>query len=579
MRFHKRPGAYERSHDSGGSGWSIFVCTMQALNIWQFFAGLTLFLFSMIQIEESLKGLAGRSFKKFLQRQTSSKTKAVAGGAIVTGILQSSSVVLLMVLSFVGAGIISMRNALAVVLGSNIGTTLDSWIVATLGFQVDIAFLSYPFLCLALVGLVFFRKNGKAFLFSKFLIGFSMLFVGLDWMKLSVGALVQHVDFSSWAHSSPFLFVPFGFILTAIIQSSSATMAITLTALYNNVLPIEQAAGIIIGSELGTTVKILLGSIGGRPDKKRVALANFIFNGLTLVVACLILFPLIHAVQALIAGENVLLQLVAFQTSINIIALFLFFPFLGHFASWLDKRFTDEAAHPVTTFIRKTKGSRRDEMLDLSEKETIHLIRKALDLNQSAFGIGGEKSEPQSIIEQIKEWSKSPFSFRDSYDQLKLLQGEILEYLMEIKKEDISQSDIEQIGKYVTICRNVIHAAKNLKDIRHNLQELSDSSNDLLFDIFEEVRDSENSFHKELELLFTVPESERKDTHLEKLADLNKAKHLKSIDRVLALLDQKKVSELEASTLLNVYREVFSSHKAMINAFEDLWDIEQNSEM
>ncbi len=117
---------------------------MTIANWGQLLGGLAIFMFAMSLLEESLRELAGRPFKKFLQNQTSNKIKAIAGGAIVTGVLQSSSVVLLMVLSFVGAGIMSMRNALAVTLGANLGSTLSGWIVATVGFKVSLDAISYP---------------------------------------------------------------------------------------------------------------------------------------------------------------------------------------------------------------------------------------------------------------------------------------------------------------------------------------------------------------------------------------------------------------------------------------------------
>ena len=140
---------------------------------WQLLAGIAIFIFAMNLLEDSLKHLAGRPFKKFLQNQTNHKLRAIAGGTIVTAVLQSSSVVLLMVLSFVGAGIMNMRNALAVTLGANLGTTLDSWIVATLGFKVELDAISYPVLAISLLIRVLFPANIQIKHLTHFLICFS----------------------------------------------------------------------------------------------------------------------------------------------------------------------------------------------------------------------------------------------------------------------------------------------------------------------------------------------------------------------------------------------------------------------
>ncbi len=138
-------------------------------------AGVGLFLLGVSFLEESLRKLAGRTFKIFLKRQTTNKLKAVAGGAIVTGVLQSSSVVNLMVLAFVGAGVLTMQNALAVILGANIGTTLTSWIVATLGFKINIESLAYPIVGVFGIAMVMLPRENRGYHWSKFLFGFGLL--------------------------------------------------------------------------------------------------------------------------------------------------------------------------------------------------------------------------------------------------------------------------------------------------------------------------------------------------------------------------------------------------------------------
>jgi len=135
---------------------------MERFNVWQLLGGITAFLFAMSLISGSLRALSGRSFKKFLQKQTSTSFRGLLSGTLVTAVMQSSSVVVLMVLSFVGAGIIPLRNALAVGLGSNLGTTANSWIVAMVGFKTNLQSLAFPLLGLALSRFVLFPKNEMA---------------------------------------------------------------------------------------------------------------------------------------------------------------------------------------------------------------------------------------------------------------------------------------------------------------------------------------------------------------------------------------------------------------------------------
>src|SRR4026209_1063536 len=150
---------------------------LESIDIWKMLAGVAIFLLGIKLLEESLQELAGRRFKLFLKKQTENKLKAIGGGAIVTAVLQSSSLVSLMVLAFVGAGIIKMQNALAVILGANLGTTIDSWIVALVGFKLNIENIALPVSGIAGIGFAVFKKQSVWYNWSRFLLGFSFLFV------------------------------------------------------------------------------------------------------------------------------------------------------------------------------------------------------------------------------------------------------------------------------------------------------------------------------------------------------------------------------------------------------------------
>ncbi|MEY4930817.1 MAG: hypothetical protein RI909_1541, partial [Bacteroidota bacterium] len=222
----------------------------------QMLAGIGIFLLGMNFLEETLKNLAGRSFKLFLRKQTTNKIKAIGGGALLTGVLQSSSVVNLMVLAFVGAGVLTMQNALAVVLGSNVGATLTSWIIASLGFKINIQSLALPIVGIAGVFMAMF-KQGRFHQWSKFAFGFGALFVGLGFIKTGFEDLVINVDFSLFRHYPAIIFLIIGFVITSLIQASSATVALTLSALYADAITLPSAMAIVLGSEVGTTVKLL----------------------------------------------------------------------------------------------------------------------------------------------------------------------------------------------------------------------------------------------------------------------------------------------------------------------------------
>ncbi|MEK7225226.1 MAG: Na/Pi symporter, partial [Bacteroidota bacterium] len=187
-----------------------------SIDIWKMLAGVAIFLLGIRFLEESLQKLSGRKFKLFLKKQTSNKFKAIGGGAIVTGVLQSSSLVSLMVLAFVGAGVITMQNALAVILGANLGTTFDTWIVALAGFKLNIENIAIPVAGIAGLGFAIFNKETKWYNWSRFLLGFSFLFVGLGYMKTGIEGLVINLDLTQFQQAPIKAFYRIGLLVTAI---------------------------------------------------------------------------------------------------------------------------------------------------------------------------------------------------------------------------------------------------------------------------------------------------------------------------------------------------------------------------
>lgn len=230
-------------------------------DIWQFVGGIGLFLFAMAQLETALQRFSGRSFKRFLQTYTDKPLKAVVAGGLTTAFVQSSSLVGLMVLAFVGAGIMSLGNALGVVFGANLGTTVTGWMVTALGFKLNLESISLPLIgigSLLLVGL-----SGRIKEVGRLAAALGFLLMGLTLMKDSVSALSDSMDVTKLANLAAWQYLAFGVGFAAVVQSSSATMMVTLAALHAGVIELPSAAAIAVGADLGTTSTILIGTIKG----------------------------------------------------------------------------------------------------------------------------------------------------------------------------------------------------------------------------------------------------------------------------------------------------------------------------
>ncbi len=244
---------------------------------------LGLFLFGMKMLSESLQKVAGDKMRNILAAMTSNRVKGILTGLIVTTIVQSSSATTVMLVSFVNAGLISLTQSIGVVMGANIGTTFTAWMISLLGFKFSISAISLP-----LIGVGFplvFSKSHNRKSWGELLVGFALLFLGLDFLKNSVPNISQSPEILSFLSSytdlgllSTLLFVAIGTILTVVIQSSSATMALTLVMCNSGWISFELAAAMVLGENIGTTITANIAAAVANVSAKRTARAHLIFN-------------------------------------------------------------------------------------------------------------------------------------------------------------------------------------------------------------------------------------------------------------------------------------------------------------
>lgn len=274
---------------------------MGILQIFTLLGALGMFLYGMNLMSSGLQKAAGERLRGFLSAMTSNPFKGVMTGLGITTIIQSSSATTVMVVSFVNAGLLTLAQAIGVIMGANIGTTVTAWMVSWLGFKADISVLAVPMM---LLGFLFSNsKIDKRKNIGELIVGFSLLFLGLSFMKDSVPDLretPQVLEFvSSWsAHGfgSVLLFLAFGTILTLVLQSSSATMAITLIMLSMGWIPFEMACAMVLGENIGTTITANIAASVGNTQAKRAAMSHTIFNVFGVVWALILYKPFLHLV-------------------------------------------------------------------------------------------------------------------------------------------------------------------------------------------------------------------------------------------------------------------------------------------
>ena len=534
---------------------------MEHFDIWKLLAGLGIFMFGMFLMEESIRKLSGKAFKRLIRKYTTGKIKSIFSGIFVTSVLQSSSAVSLMVLAFVGAGIMTMENAIGVILGSNIGTTVTAWIVATVGFKLDIENFALPLIGTGGLVLIFLGRSEKYSNISKLLVGFGFLFMGLDYMKGSVEVFTNNFDISSLPDYGIIVYLGIGILLTAIMQSSSATMAIILTTLNAGIIAFDSAAAMVVGANVGTTVTILLGAIGAVQVKKRVAYSHFAFNFITGILALVLMPILIYIVLLIIdVKQNAVVGLALFHTLFNFIGVIAFFPFIHLFAKLLTKVFPDQKTE-LTRHINNTTTDVAEAGISAMRKETLHLVKNVLRHNLRVLNID------EKLVFSDYDYSNS---HEIIYENLKLLQAEIFTFSASIQSYETDEKESLELSRYLHGARMALHSAKTLKDIKHNFDEFENADNRFLNDQYTHFRKRLIETYLKIDKL--VEENGKKDWTK---AILKILKQLEENDEAFVILttqaiNNKQIADIHVSTALIVNRAFVQSSRQILLAIREL---------
>ena len=275
------------------------------LQIFTLIGALGMFLYGMNLMSSGLQKTAGHRLRRFLEAMTSNSFKRVTTGLGITALIQSSSATTVMVVGFVNAGLLTLTQAVGVIMGANIGTTITAWLISLLGFKADISILAVPLMAIGFI--LSISKKEKYKNISEFIIGFALLFLGLSLMKNSVPDLKQTPEVLSfiteWANygfGSVLIFLAVGTVLTLVLQSSSATMALTLIMMSLGWIPFSMAAAMVLGENIGTTITANIAASVGSPNARRAALSHTLFNVFGVIWALIFFKPFLALVGEII---------------------------------------------------------------------------------------------------------------------------------------------------------------------------------------------------------------------------------------------------------------------------------------
>ena len=426
---------------------------LQILNL---LGALGLFLYGMTLMSEGLQKAAGNKLRSFLAAMTSNSFKRVLTGTFITSVIQSSSATTVMVVSFVNAGLLTLVQAVGVIMGANIGTTVTAWIISLLGFKADISALSIPLIGLGFAFMMF--KSQKRKNIGQLIIGFALLFLGLSELKASVPDLSATPDvlafiqrWTNWGFFSVLIFVFLGSILTIVLQSSSATMALTLVMASQGWIPFEMAAAMVLGENIGTTITANIAASVGNISAKRAALAHTFFNVFGVIWVLILFKPFLLLISKIVvslggadpfvSSDSLLYAVSTLHTLFNIIntlILVWFTPQIVKFVSMVIKPKREEEEVFRLKYIQSGALSTSELSLEQAKQEIIHyseIIERQYKYAREAINNSDNEQKFDDLYKKLEH-----------YEQVAdRLEFEIAKYLNNLSDSELSQEGAKRV--------------------------------------------------------------------------------------------------------------------------------------
>ena len=450
-------------------------------------AGVAIFLFGMMGLEQGFRAFTGGTLERLLNASTDKLWKSLGLGMISTTIMQSSSLVSVITISFLSAGLIDLGAGIGIIFGSNIGTTTGAWLVAGIGLKVDIAAYALP---LIVFGVILVYQSSKSLNgLGYILAGIGFLFLGIHFMKTGFETFQESIDLSQFSMTGVaglLVYTAVGIVATVAMQSSHATLILGITALAAGQITYENSLAIAIGSNMGTTVTALIGSMGSNVAGKRLALAHLIFNVITGVIAIIFISPLAQAVDAIseflgIAADNFTLKFAVFHTLFNVIGVVIMTPLISRLVSFLGRLIPDVVPDiSVPHFLNEAALAFPDTALKAIVDEARHLYENVFNFIAAGIGLKDSDFESDKDLEEIVKGSAPPtdLDLDDLYQRrIKGLYSAIVDFASRAET-DMLPDQVEVLYAIRSVGRDLVLAVKDVKHLHKNLQVYSTSSNE-----------------------------------------------------------------------------------------------------
>jgi phosphate:Na+ symporter len=564
-------------------------------DILQLLGALGLFLFGMKVMSDALLLLAGNKMRGILATMTSNRFLGISTGFLITSVIQSSSATTLMVVSFSNASLLTLTESISVIMGANIGTTITAWLITILGFKVSMSAIALP-----LVGFGFlfmFSKKENLKNWGGFIIGFAILFIGLQFLKEAMPNINENPEilqflnsYADMGYGSILLFLFIGTILTVIIQSSSATMALTLIMTAEGWIPFELAAAMVLGENIGTTITANLAAIVANFHAKRTARAHLIFNILGVVWMLLLFYPFLSMISWLtqwVGSESPYLSAAAipvaislFHTVFNVMNTFLLVWFINPIAKIVEwvvpekivpEREIDEPKYlneKIAQFPETVIASLVSESKYLFQNAIFQIVTHALNIHREDIksDLKAKKVVKKSMVDMKTDVRALYLS------KVKTIYGEIIRYATNAQSTlKLSETQNNRVLEIKVANRKMVEVIKDLRELNRNVTIYSSSPNKHIKNEYDNYRKLSVRVLREV---YNLPMDGTIESYQKRLMDLRKRtnKKLKSDnEEINRLIREKLITTDMASSLVNDHDNVRNILNNLITIAELLY--------
>lgn len=527
--------------------------------------GVAILLFGMILLEDGFRAFTKGPLQDIVKKATNKLYKSISIGVFLTALIQSSSLLTVIAISFISAGLIELAAGIGIVFGANIGTTATAWLVAGFGLKIKIASLSMPMLVFGAI--LSFQKRSNLKAFGNILTGLSFFFLGIHYMKEGFDTFKDNFDLASYAmegFAGVIVFTLLGIVITTILQSSSATLALILTALASGQISYYNALALAIGANIGTTITAIIGALSANLAGKRLAGAHLIFNLVTGLVALVFIVPLANFVNYItenmgVAHDNYTLKLATFHTIFNSIGVIIMVPFIKKLEKLLLKIFKPKILEEdieQPKFLNMAVLEYPAAALEAITNETKFLFKNAtFEIVAHGLNLHREDIKSDISVKKIIKMSDEDIDLDVDdiyYRKVKNIYSKIIKYISYIQFSFKMSKDItEALTKVKIANRKIVEIIKSMKGVQQNVDKYTTSDNEYIRKEYDKLRRTGLKVLRETYLLRKENEPEKRLKKLNKLQREIESNSIFTNGTIDNLIRDNHITSSMASSLIN----------------------------